>query len=269
MAADLELGSCSSDRRTRRQLLRLTEWATGEGIALHRELILDPDGVERFIASLGEERSAATYRAVLRRVGPLLTKKAPWEPRPTAIARRQLAPPYTDEEVGLLFDDALEQPTASRQRAALALLTLGLGAGLDGRWVATVAGPDVSVTNGAVVVRVGEPSPRRVVALHVFGENILALARMAGEEFLVGGHSVSKNRTAQLTDRLVVPTGHPRVAPARLRSTWLRWHLEAGTRLPELCAAAGLKGTGVLSDLFSYMEPVCEHLASVILADAL
>ena len=172
MAADLELGSCSSDRRTRRQLLRLTEWATGEGIALDRELILDPDSVERFIASLGEERSAATYRAVLRRVGPLLTKKAPWEPRPTAIARRQLAPPYTDEEVGLLFEDAIEQPTASRQRAALALLTLGLGAGLDGRWVAAVAGPDVSVTNGAVVVRVGEPSPRQVVALDVFGEEI-------------------------------------------------------------------------------------------------
>ena len=166
------------------------------------------------------ERSAATYRAVLRRVGPLLTKKAPWEPRPTAIVCSPARPRrIPDEEVGLLFDDALEQPTANHASGRRwLLLTEASGAGLDGRWVATAwPVPMCSVTHtGAVVVRVGEPSPRRVVALHVcLGENILALARMAGERSLVGGHSVSKNRTAELTDRLVVPTGHPRVAPAR------------------------------------------------------
>jgi hypothetical protein len=83
MGQELGLGTGSSDRRTRRQLLRLTQWATGEGIALDRERILDPDTVERFVTEgLAGERSAATYRAVLRRVGPRLTKSAPWEPRP-------------------------------------------------------------------------------------------------------------------------------------------------------------------------------------------
>ena len=55
----------------------------GEGIALDRELVFDPDTVERFVAvSPGSDASRATYRAVLRRIGPLLTRKAPWEPRP-------------------------------------------------------------------------------------------------------------------------------------------------------------------------------------------
>jgi hypothetical protein len=265
MASDLGLVNSSSDRRTRRQLLRLTQWATGEGMALDREVILDPDAVERFVTSLGDERSAATYRAVLRRVGPLLTKRAPWEPRPSAISRRQLTRPYTTDEVRVLFTDAARQPTSSRLRAAWALLLLGLGAGLDGRWATRVSGRDVSDTDGGVSIEVGEPSARSVVVIAGLEAPLLAVAQIAGDEFLVGGRSTSNRRTGHLTERLITPTGHPRLAPARLRSTWLLWHLEAGTRLPELCRAAGLQGPGVLSDLFEFVEPMpCDVIAMML-----
>jgi hypothetical protein len=268
MAADLGLSNGSSDRRTRHQLLRLTQWATAEGMALDREVILEPDAVERFVATLSEERSAATYRAVLRRVGLLLTKRAPWEPRAKAIPRRQLAPPYEDDEVSTLIDDAIDQPSWSRQRAAIAFLALGLGTGLDGRWVTRVAASHVRREGDTVTVEVGEPRPRKVVCLFTWEEQLLGLAATArGDEFLVGGHSTSKNRTAELTARLAVPTGHPRLSPARLRSTWLLWHLDAGTRLPELCCAAGLQGTQVLGDLLAYAEPLCElHAAEMLRA---
>jgi hypothetical protein len=266
MAIELGLSNGSSDQRTRRQLLRLTQWATAEGMALDREVILDPDAVERFIASLAEERSAATHRAVLRRVGPLLTKRAPWEPRAQAIPRRQLAPPYENDEVSTLIDDAIDQPNWSRQRAAIAFLTLGLGAGLDGRWVTRVAASHVRLEGDVVTVEVGEPRPRKVVCLVTWEEQLLGLAATAQrDEFLVGGYSTSKNRTAELTARLAVPTGHPRLSPARLRSTWLLWHLDAGTRLPELCRAAGLQGTQVLGDLLAYAEPLCAlHAAQML-----
>lgn len=267
MAAELHLGNSASDQRTRRQLLRLTRWATGEGIPLDRERILDPDTVERFVTlALGGERSRATYRAVLRRVGPLLTKTAPWEPRPQAIGRRQLAPPYSDEEVGVLMDDAMEQPTESRRQAALALLVLGLGAGLDGRWATRVSGRDVTCHGTYVTVEVGEPAARTIVVIDVFEQLTLMLAEIAGDDFLVGGRSLSNRRTGHLTERLVTPTGHPRLAPARLRSTWLLWHLEAETRLPDLCAAAG-RGPGVLGDLFAYMEPLDEPTAGWLLSE--
>lgn len=270
MAADLGLGDGSSDRRTRRQLLRLTQWATAEGMALDREVILDPDSVERFVATaLSEERSRATYRAVLRRVGPLLTRQAPWEPRQETIARRPLALPYRAEEVLTLVNDAVNQPTRSRQRAAWALLVLGLGVGLDGRWATRVRASDVSRRGPAVAVDVGEPGARSVVALGAWEDELLALAATAGEEFLVGGRSTSSRRTGHLTERLIVPTGHPRLAPARLRSTWLLWHLEAGTRLPELCHAAGLQGIGMLSELLQYAEPLCEHLTAEMLREAM
>jgi hypothetical protein len=266
MASELGLGVSPADRRTERQLWRLTDWATGEGLPLDREVILDPDTVERFVVvGLAGDRSRATYRAVLRRVGPLLTKRAPWEPRPASVARRQVAPPYTTDEIRILRSDALDQPTAPRRRAARALLALGLGVGLDGRWVTRVAAGDVTRSPSTVLVRVREPSARSVVVLARWEDELADLAATAGDEFLVGGHSTSTRRTGNLTDGLVVPTGHPRLAPARLRSTWLVSHLRAGTRLPELCRAAGLQGVTVLSDLLEVVEPLAESVATSML----
>ena len=63
----------------------------------------------------------------------------------------------------------------------------------------------------------------------------------------------------------MVPTGHPRLAPARLRSTWLLTHLIAGTRLPELCRAAGLQGVTVLSDLLDLVKPLSAEAARAML----
>lgn len=267
MAIELGLDDDTpADYRTRRQLLRLSLWATGEGLALDREVILDPSTVERFAeVALASDRSRATYRAVLRRVGPLLTKRAPWEPRTASLARRQVARPYTEPEALLLRKDALVQPTSARRRAAQAFLALGLGTGLDGRWATQVAARHVNASASGVVVEVGEPAARRVVAHAHWEHELIRLAATAGDEFLVGGYSTSARRTGHLIERLVVPTGHPRLAPARLRSTWLMAHLEAGTRLPELCRATGLEGVTVLSDLLELIEPLDDASALAML----
>src|SRR5665213_2879601 len=95
----------------------LAAWALGEGIALDAELLLDPDTVERFVTQgLNGDHSRATYRAVLRRIGPLLTRRAPWEPRPALMARRQVARPYTTSEMETLIADAGYQSTQVRIR---------------------------------------------------------------------------------------------------------------------------------------------------------
>ena len=48
MTKNLGLGDQPIDIRCRSILLRLTAWATSEGLPLAREAILDPDTVERF-----------------------------------------------------------------------------------------------------------------------------------------------------------------------------------------------------------------------------
>lgn len=257
MVSDLGLGDRSIDQRCKRVLLRLALWATSEGIVLDRDAILDPDTVERFCqVGLAQDKSRATFRSDLRRMAPLLTRRAPWRPRPAAMATRNVAPPYASGEVEVLIDDARHQPTAARRRGAGALLALGLGAGLDGRWVVRIGAEDVTERDGLVEIRVGEPAPRSVVVRAEWEDSVRELAATAGGEYLIGGRSQARNRVADLTKRLIVPAGHPRLSPGRLRATWLLRHLEEGTRLPELCQAAGLQGFEVLSDLMPLVEPL-------------
>lgn len=129
---------------------------------------------------MAKDRSCATYRAVLRRVGPLLTKKAPWEPKPPSIARRSVAVPYSREDLYLLREDALLQPTDSRRRAARALLALGLVAGLDGRWVSKVVASDITSAVEGVVIQVRDPDPREVVCLREWEDEVYDLAQRGG-----------------------------------------------------------------------------------------
>lgn len=262
----LELKGGPGALRVARVLARLAAWALGEGMPLEAEVVLDPDTVERFVAKgLADDRSRATYRAALRRVGPLLTKKAPWEPRAATVARRQVAPPYSARELDGLRADALAQPTPSRVRAARALLALGCGAGLDGRWIARVAADDVVALRGAVLVRVGTPSARVVPVLASWETKVLDLAATPGDEFLVGGKSLARNRAGELATSLVVAHGHPKFSASRLRSTWLTTHLAIGTRLPELARAAGLQGVTVLSDLLPFVQVLEDDVAVQVL----
>lgn len=266
VARDVGLGDRAADRRSRRLIARLAQWATAQGVPLERELIFDPDTVERFFEiGLANDRSAATYRSVLRAIGPKITKSAPWEPRPKAVKRRQLAKPYSSSELKVLFGDAADQPSANRRQAAEAFLLLGLGAGLDGRWVARVRSVDVSRRGEAVVVGVGAPAPREIVVRAEFEGALESLRDRSRDPYLVGGNSRSKNRTGHLVASLHVPTGHPPLAPARLRSTWLLSHLDAGTRLPELCRTAGVAGTGVFADLLGFLEPIPDDDAVAML----
>jgi hypothetical protein len=262
----LALDDGPAARRVVRALALLSAWAVGEGLALDVEAVLDPDTVERFVAvGLAEDPSRATYRAVLRRTGPKLTMTAPWEAKPSAVARRQVAAPYTAREIAALQADALVQPTAGRTRAARALLALGAGAGLDGRWVARVEADDVISDGGLVVVRVGEPSARAVPVLAGWEDEVLDLVSSAGSDYLVGGHSTSRNRAGALAASLVVANGHPKFSASRLRSTWLVTHLAVGTRLPELARAAGLQGATVLSDLLEFVPALDDAEARIIL----
>ena len=255
--------------RTLRVLTQLTAWVVGQGMALDAEVIFDPDTIERFVVEgLAENSSRATYRADLRRVAPLLTTSAPWEPRPIPLSRRQASPPYTTAELRLLIADGIHQRTPERRRAARALIALGAGAGLDGRWAAQVRARDVVVDGNVVLVRVGAPSARTLPVLAKWEGAVAELSATAGDAFLVGGYSRSRNRASSLLSRLEIPPGHPRLSLPRLRSTWLLWHLAAGTRLPELAAVAGLQGVAMLSDLLQFVPPMTERNAQLMLRGA-
>jgi hypothetical protein len=250
----------ASFEQSARVLTLIAVWCTEQGIPLDVEVVLDPDTVERFFSeALRHFPSRGTYRTTLRRLGRALTKRAPWQPPPEPMRRRKIALPYSPAEMDALREDAQRQATPLRRRAARALIALGAGAGLDGRWTTRVRGTDVLRADPAVVVQVGLPRPRLVPVLERYEEEVLLLAEEAGEEFLVGGTSSHRNRTNQLVAKLEVGHGHPRLSVPRLRSTWIVEHLIRGTRLPELLAAAGNCLIETFDELLAFVPPLDEE----------
>lgn len=264
--AKLAPASPSSAGEMARVLIRISAWCLSQGLSLDWERVLEPDTVERFVSvGITDNGCRATFRALLRRLGPLLTSKAPWEPRPESVSRRHLASPYSPDELDVLWRDAEHQSTPARLRAGQALIALGAGAGLDGRWVTKVTTGDVVGRDGIVFVRVGEPVARDVPVLARWELEVLRLAATAGDMFLVGGHSLSRNRAGFLACKFQAAQGHPQLSAPRLRSTWLVHHLTIGTRLPELAKAAGLAGVTVLSDLLPNVAALDPEQAAVML----
>jgi hypothetical protein len=239
--------------RYARGLTRLANWCLSDGLPLDLEAVLDPDTVERFISTLPRNQSTSTYRADLRRIGRRLTKHAPWEPLPQPLTRRAVAAPYSPEELAHLRLFAAHQSTVERRNRATALIALGAGAGLDGRWCTRVRPEDLLRAPEGLLIRVGPPNPRVVPVLVAFEADLEELALGTYDEVVVGGAYQERKRASDLVDRLDIAPGCPRLSLNRLRSTWLVHQLTIGTRLPELAAAAGLVGVTVLSDLLEFV----------------
>ena len=264
LVKELDVGLDAS-KRYARVLACLGAWSLKQGFELDREVVLCPATVDAFVdggmpgASNG---SLLAARGDLRLLGTTLTRTAPWVQRPEPISRKSLSAPYTEAEVAAIRRDVLRQSTPLRAQAGRALVALGLGAGLDGRWNVHVTGNDVAECDGLVTVTVGDPFARIVVVRGEFVDDVLALADDAGNGRLVAG-STSKNAAAKAAARVVIDQGHVSLSAKRLRSSWLVAHLVNRTPLPALLEAAGLKSLASLSDLVPFLKE-CDDPANFL-----
>lgn len=204
-------------------------------------------------AEIRVEGTMATFRSCLRRIGEALNPSAPWEPAPLR-AYRHVKAPYTPAEIAQL-EAQIPHMAPTRARCAEALLVLGLGAGLDGRWAAKVTTDDIAALPGGgyAVVVAGRVVP--VLAAYEARLETLLGACVPGE-FLIGGSARHADAANEAVTRLHLDPRGPKLDLARLRSTWLVHHLTVGTRLPELMEAAGLETLTVLGDLVEFVPPL-------------
>lgn len=244
------------------QLAKLAAWGLQEGIELDVEELLHPDTVERYCeTNLADDPHAGDYRAMLRHLGMRLTVHAPWEPVPAPMKTRSIAAPYDHETVKAFIRDAARQSTPMRAQTFQAMLALGLGAGLDGRWIHKIRGGDIDVVDGVTLIEVPSPCPRVVPVRTNWEHTIRELAAHAGDELLVGGDRPTPNLLNRRLGTLELGKDIPRPNAGRLRSTWLTAHLTAGTPLRDLAAAAGMSGITSLSDLLVHVPALSEAQA--------
>jgi len=245
-------------KRLARVLARLTAWAFRAGFPLDIEQVLDPATVESFVSAVASGESTMTvavWRSDLRRLGPALTTTAPWERAPVPLTPQSGATPYTHREVCLIRGGVAAAAPTRRAHLARVAVTLGLGVGLDGRWVGNVRGSDVVEVVDGLAVAVPAPHSRLVAVRTDFAEDLAALAADAGSDPLVGA-GVGKNRVTQALAATEIDQGRIVIATRRLRATWLLALINRGVHLGVIVEAAGLGSPDALAAVLRHADPV-------------
>ncbi|WP_153011691.1 hypothetical protein [Serinicoccus chungangensis] len=219
-------------------------WTHGQGLGLELEKCFLPEHVEHYCASTMQSlspESRSTRRGYLRRVGRACTKDAPWpaEPKPFS-GNNTILPPYTPEEVEGFWKAAEAQSTPLRTRVALAMLTLGLGAGVQPGEMLRVTADHVSIHPDDHRLMVIRLESRTTPVLAKYTNRLRDLCSRYPEEPLVGKHRpTAKDPLGTLRQDVAWPGWLPRFRVSRLRTTWMADVLTLDLRISEFMVIAG------------------------------
>lgn len=215
-------------------------WALGPaGFDPDLDLIFTTRNIERFITAAAEQYSKGTLGNVRGRLFRIAERIA--DPRDRRRPVKALPPadpaaPYSAAEVAALRSWAWTQ-TGERAVSALNLLALGLGAGLSTSEITHLRVQDVARSEHTTLT-ISVARPREVTMLDLWA-NDLTLAEDEPHSFVFrpGRRATSKNVVSHFVSRAPGPL---RPQPQRLRATWIVRHLDAGTNVVTLMAAAGV-----------------------------
>lgn len=245
-----------SDRELLIAASQLVAWSHDvAGNNLDRDEVFHRRTISRFVA-VGlpglAPASRGNYRSRLLRMAEILA------PVPTLRRMRPLPPsspmkPYSLRQLASLRDWASAQSTPARVDNARVLLSLGLGAGLSALEIGTTVVDQLEVGDG-VIVHVHGERPRDVPVLAAWEDALIARA----EQLPDGAFVFREQHTTfypNLISNFVARSGpglHPQTA--RMRSTWLVRHLEAGTPVRTLIEAAGVTSLEALTRYLQFAE---------------
>lgn len=191
--------------------------------------------------------------------------------RLAALPGSEPSRPYTSEELGELAWWARTQSGRWRCGSALALVSLGAGAGLTSSELLHLRRGDLTREPGGTTVEVRGPRPRRVPLLASW-ESPLADACVDLDDrdwvFRPGprGHHLNL-----VTNFIAKSAGAPSARPnmQRLRATWLIRHISAGTHLIALSRAAGFSSLESLNRFMPFADAPMDELADAELRHAM
>jgi integrase len=239
----LQFKRMAPDRRAMRERSVLA----GLGRFCHNEGLGSPplvgEVVEAFVGQGLAGRAPSTkgtYRSVLRQLSSATTGQKTSIPFSGAPAAR----PYAPSERAELMSIALAQPKQWRRHSALALLALGVGAGLRPGEIVAARRADVVVGRAGVLsVTVGVTTSRTVAVRPPFGALLEELSANGRGEWLFHPEEAVRSYSNFVNDfcrYLVRDPGAATLSANRCRASFICDHLGAGTDLSVLLDAAGI-----------------------------
>lgn len=231
------------DRRRKREdlvLARLGHFCSDQGLGSPPLL---GALLEAFVAQGLEGRASSTkgtYRSVLRHVGAVAAGDTPSTGFPAAPAAR----PYRAKERAQLVAMALAQPKPWRRHSALALLALGIGAGLRSGEIVAARRADVSIGRAGVRVSIRATTSRLVPVAPPFAGVLKELMNGQRTDALFHPEDAVRSYPNFVNDfcrQLVRDPGDAPLSANRCRASFICDHLADGTELSVLVEVAGIK----------------------------
>lgn len=226
---------------------RHVDWCVNEaGFSMERGALFRRD-VIAYAVDLIPTSSPSTrgrQRALLLRVGEQLGTVESLPPL-TPLSAAPPSQPYTAEEVDELCAWAEYQNTSARRASALALIGLGLGAGLPTRDLCSIRARDVE--DSGARVHVSGARPRTVPVGPAWAPLLDEAERAAADPSMPlfrPGTRWHANIVTVFVDRSSGINVHP--TTQRMRATWIVEQLTVGTPMHQLLQAAGVKSMDAL-----------------------
>ena len=240
---------------------RLALWgSTSVGIELDRDVLLRREFIDRFIryGCRGQTEAArSNLRAQLLRVAEALLEPTLAPVRLAVLGPADPSQPYSEQEIAKMCSWAAGQHTDGRRGNAMILLALGLGAGLSASEIGNLQREDIRVNSHGVTARVESGRVRIVPVVEEWESSVAARAA----ELTEGAFLFRPGHTKfypNLISNFVARGGWSEVLPQtqRLRATWIVRHLDAGTPIAPLIAAAGVDSLEAMTRYVRFLAPV-------------
>ena len=221
------------------------------GLPLARHDLFRRDVIAAAVAVMPTTQTSTKgrRRSLLLRVGEALGV-IPATPALPPLSAANPSAPYTGNEIDEVYRWASMQSDKDHP-SALALISLGLGAGLPTRDLAGVRAQDVRADGGAVALK-----DRVVPVLDEWADELAALARQASDpssSLFRPTVQWSKNVVTVFVGRSLGSGMRP--STQRMRATWLVHHLSTGMPMQDLLSAAGLQSMDALVRYERFLPP--------------
>jgi hypothetical protein len=239
-------------RAAKRMMLtisRLVLWAQKHRLPEDPQTLFTPAIVDVFLQHLettGTLGSLTNVRDDLKRMGPILGDPDNWPQPAKELPRVKNRGPVSREEEHLLTRLTRD----SGDIHLLALVVLGFGFGIDGRWAHKLRGSDINLDSWPTL-HVPEPMPRNVEVLERYRNDAIHIATTIGNGLLLGGDKPHNNRTYEKCKQLGLLRGEHLIA-AELRNRWFVNHLDNGTDLRFLAEQAGVGSFATMLELLAH-----------------
>jgi hypothetical protein len=219
-------------------------WAEAIGQPVDPGVLFHPDFIDRFVTEGCAHLRSGTqlnYRRDLRTIGTQVLGRSIYPPRPLPLRRDELLAPYSTREVTALVAWCRGLPTAQFRDNTIAIVALGVGAGLKNQEMSKLVGDDVVADGDGVVIDVIGSRARKVPVRKDWAALIHTRAIEVGARpFLFPGRTrITRCQLSNFVERC--PRGDaPKLDTQRLRNTWIVDQLSQNTHLSILAEAAGV-----------------------------